>query len=131
MNYKLKSNMKIVICASSKFIDEINFWKQKLVNDGHVVIKYPEKIEGDFLTGYQKEFTDHYKRITECDALFILNIKKNNIEGYIGPGVYAEIAFAVGLKRSQNKQIKIICVNPTPNNLPHSEELKFWESLGW
>lgn len=124
-------NKKTVICASSKFETEILEWKNKLKNKEYQVIQYPKKITGDFLAGYKKEFSDHYKKITECDYLFILNLEKNNIKGYIGPGVFAEIAFAIGLNRSFNKNIKIICLNKIPESLRYSEELKFWENLEW
>ncbi len=122
---------KVVICSSISFWDEIKLWKTKLEKEGYEVIKYPEKISGNFLPNYKSEFTDHYKKITETDILFVLNIEKNNIQGYIGPAVFAEIAFAIGLNVSLKKKIKIFCLNQIPNSLPHSGELKLWEELNW
>lgn len=124
-------NKKIVIAASSKFEKEIGEWKNILEEKEYQVIKYPEKITGDFLPGYNVEFDRHYRKIQECDVLFVLNLEKNNIKGYIGPGVYAEIAFAIGLNKSLGKNIKVVCLNEIPDSLPHSEELKFWQQLGW
>lgn len=121
---------KVVMCASASLEKEILSWKQKLEEDFDL-IKYPEKLTGDFLPGYEKEFTDHYKSIVQTDILFILNVEKKGIPGYIGPGVFAEIGFAVGLNRSLDKNIEIICLNHIPDSLAYSEELKFWETLGW
>lgn len=122
---------KIVICSSMSFSKEINQWREKLKKDNYSIIKYPESFTGEFLPNYKIEFSDHYKKITETDILFVLNIKKNNIDGYIGASVFAEIAFAIGLNRAYDKKIKIFCLNPFSNSLPYSEELGYWEKLGW
>jgi hypothetical protein len=122
---------KIVICSSMSFWNEINQWKEKLENNNYQVIKYPEQFTGEFLPNYKIEFTEHYQKIVETDNLFVLNIKKNGQDGYIGASVFAEIAFAIGLNRASGKQIKIFCLNKFPETLPYSEELKYWEQLGW
>ncbi len=86
---------KIVICSSMSFSKEINEWKERLEKENYDIIKFPEKIDGDFLSGYKIEFSDHYQKIVETDILFVLNMNKNNIDGYIGAAVFAEIAFAI------------------------------------
>jgi hypothetical protein len=122
---------KIIICSSISFWEEINQWREKLEKENYSVIKYPEKLSGEFLPNYKKEFSEHYQMIAESDILFILNLRKNGIDGYIGAGVFAEIAFAIGLNRTYNKKIKVFCLNRIPGSLPYSEELKYWEELGW
>ena len=122
---------KVVICSSMSFGEEINQWRKKLEQDNYTIIKYPEKFTGEFLPNYKIEFSDHYQKIAKADILFVLNIKKNNINGYIGASVFAEIAFAIGLNRAYNKKIKIFCLNQFPDSLPYSEELKYWKQLGW
>lgn len=125
------SKEKIVICSSMSFWDDINLWKEKLENDGYAVIKYPEQFTGEFLPNYKIEFSDQYQKITKTDTLFILNLSKNGIEGYIGASVFAEIAFAIGLNQSLSKKIKVYCLNKFSDKLPYYEELKYWEQLGW
>ena len=122
---------KVVICSSMSFRKEINEWKDELENNKYQVIKFPEEFTGDFLLGYKKEFSEHYQKIAEADILFVLNIEKNGEEGYIGASVFAEIAFAIGLNRSYNKNIKVYCLNKFTESLPYYEELKYWEQLGW
>lgn len=122
---------KIVICSSMSFWEEINQWRKKLEENNYEVIKYPKQFTGDFLPNYKIEFSEYYQKIAETDILFVLNVKKNNIDGYIGASVFAEIAFAIGLNRASNKKIKIFCLNKFPDSLPYSEELKYWEQLGW
>lgn len=122
---------KIVICSSASFEKEIIEWKSKLENMGFDVIKYPIRLQGDIAVEYEKEFSDHYISISKADAILVLNIEKGGIPGYIGPGVFAEIAFAIGLNKSLGKNIDVYHINPIPENLPYSEELKLWQELNW
>ncbi len=122
---------KLVICASASFENKIIEWKNK-ISDDFIVIKYPVKIKGNFLDNYKIEFSDHYKSILESDAIIALNFEKNEIPGYIGAGVFAELAFAIGLNQTQNKKIDVYYLNNFPEKaFPYSDELKLWQGLGW
>ena len=122
---------KMAICASASFDKEIIKYKEKFEKLGYEVVKYPTKIKGDFVSGYKEEFSDHYKKIPEADAIIALNLEKKGIKGYIGAGVFAEIAFTVGLNRVFNKNIEVYYLNDLPDALPYSDELGLWSKLGW
>jgi len=123
---------KLIICASASFDKEIVYWKNNLEKQGFEVIKYPQSIKGDFLENYQKEFSEHYNAIMQADVLFVLNLEKKGIAGYIGPAVYAEIAFAVGINKVFDKHIEVYYLNSIPKDiLPYSDELESWQKLGW
>jgi hypothetical protein len=125
-------NKKLVICASASFENEIVDWKNKLENNGYEVIKYPTKINDDLVNKYKKEFSEHYEAITRTDVLLALNLDKKGIPGYIGAGVFAEIAFGIGLNRALKKNIEIYYLNSFPKDaFPYSDELKLWQELGW
>jgi hypothetical protein len=118
---------KITICASGTFVKEAKQWQKILEEDNYLVIKIPKPLKG----GYVKIHSLHYKKIAESDMLFILNIDKRGIKNYIGPSVFAEIAFAIGLNLVLRKRIKIFCLNPISKNLPYSKELLLWQKLRW
>ncbi|MDD4761628.1 MAG: hypothetical protein PHZ25_01205 [Candidatus Pacebacteria bacterium] len=123
---------KIVICASVSFEDQIIEWKNKLEKMGFEVIKYPTKIKEDLLTVYNKEFSEHYDAISKADVVLVLNLDKKGISGYIGSGVFAEMAFALGLNKVQNKNVSVYHLNPiSKGELPYSDELELWQNLGW
>jgi hypothetical protein len=123
---------KLVICASASFESEIVEWKDKIEKSGYEVIKYPRKIKDNFLTNYKREFTEHYDAISSADVLLALNLEKKGVPGYIGSGVFAEMAFAIGLNRVLDKKIEVCYLNPIPEEiLPYSDELKLWQELGW
>jgi hypothetical protein len=123
---------KIVICASASFETETVDWKNKLEKNGFEVIKYPVKIKGDLNKGYEKEFYEHYKAIARTDILLALNLDKKGVPGYIGSGVFAEMAFAIGLNKVLDKKIEVCHLNKIPEEiLPYSDELKLWQELGW
>jgi hypothetical protein len=123
---------KIVICASASFETEIINWKNRLEEKGFEVIKYPTKIKGDLSKGYEKEFSEHYDAIAKTDMILALNLDKKGIPGYIGSGVFAEMAFAIGLNRALGKNIEVCYLNAiTDDVLPYSDELKLWKDLDW
>jgi hypothetical protein len=122
---------KIVICSSASFEKEIIEWKSKLEGMDFEVVKYPIKLQGDIVAGYEKEFSDHYISISKADAILVLNIEKGGVLGYMGPGVLTEMAFAIGLNKSLGKNIDVYYINPIPESLPYSEELRLWKKLNW
>lgn len=92
--------MRIVLCGSMFFIDMINACARDLKELGHDVI-YPrgsqkeglsEKLAGNFIHKY-------YVKISESDAILVMNFQKKFIYGYIGPNTLMEIAFAHILKK--------------------------------
>ncbi|MEK7464466.1 MAG: hypothetical protein AAB617_01670 [Patescibacteria group bacterium] len=122
---------RLVICASSSFGNEILEWKEKLRKSGFEVIKFPLKTTGN-TASYNKEFSEHYEAISKADVLLALNLEKRGIPGYIGPGVFAEMAFAIGLNIVLNKNIEVYYLNSVPEGaLPYSDELKLWQESGW
>ncbi len=123
---------KLVICASASFKNEILEWKNELEKSGYEVVKYPGEIKDNFLANYEIEFSEQYDAISKTDVLLALNLEKKGILGYIGSGVFAEIAFGIGLNRAFDKQIEVCYLNPIPENvLPYSDELKLWQELEW
>jgi hypothetical protein len=121
----------VVICTSRSFFGEAEKWKGILKRKGYGVVCSPVLADQDSPEAYDNAHTLHYKNISKSDTLLVLNLEKNGVKGYIGPSVFAEIAFAIGLNISFGKRIEIYCLNPVPENLPHSEELKLWERLDW
>jgi diphthamide synthase subunit DPH2 len=128
--------MKIVICSSVSFAEEIMKIKETLEKRGLEVVipegladylNDPElkkrasgwgtlegaerKIKNNLIRGY-------YEEIKTCDAILIVNKDKNNIKNYLGGNSFLEMGFAHVL----NKPIYIL--NPLP------EELKvFYQEL--
>jgi len=126
------SNMKkVVICASAVFYREAQAWKAKLESMGYEVIRTIQSISENDIDQYQKTHQEHYAKMAECDIVFVLNLEKKGISGYVGASVFAEIAFAIGLNLVLNKNIQIFYLNPFPDNLPYSDELAKWQKLGW
>ncbi|MFB6075656.1 MAG: hypothetical protein ABEK17_00790 [Candidatus Aenigmatarchaeota archaeon] len=122
---------KVVICGSGSFHKEAKEWKDKLEGDKYEVIKYPNMVDIDSIDDYKEAHKEHYEKINECNILFIMNLDKNNIENYIGPSVFVEIAYAIGLNITKNYNIDIFLLNSIPEEVPYSEELNLWKELGW
>lgn len=118
--------MKITICGSMAFAQDMLTIKQRLEAQNHIVItpsnidKYAdgtiniedkwEKIEFDVIRAY-------FEKIKETDAILVVNKDKNNIKNYVGGNGLIEMAFAHVLNKN------IFLLNPIPQ-MNYSDEIK-------
>lgn len=138
--------MKITICGSIAFYEEMESLKKALELKGHEVYipllsneapvemgggkkiyfgKYIEDQGGIdvFPAGHEiwdlkeKAILDHYKKIEWGDAIIVCNHEKRGIEGYIGGNTLIEIGVAFYL----NKTIYIL--NPVSSELSYKQEI--------
>ena len=117
--------MKITICGSSAFKEEMLNYKQKLLELGHDVIVHPDYeafVRGekkDLWNKIQKEHATakkennyikwYYDAIVSSDGILVLNFDKKGIVNYIGGNTLMEIGFA----HVNNK--KIFLLNEVPD----------------
>lgn len=112
--------MKIFICCSKYFYNQIPEIKERLESEGHK-ITLPNSFDEPFkeeetkkigkeehLKFKQKMMRLHEPKIKRNDAILVLNFKKNNIPNYIGGATFMEIIKAWELKK------KIFFYNPLP-----------------
>jgi len=120
--------MKITICGSLQFFEEMLKIKYKLESLSHHV-KIPKKIDGTNYTNKSVEegtkniqeknlIKEHYKKILSSDCILIVNYNKKGIENYIGGNSFLEMGFAY----VNNK--KIYLLNPIPKGLNYEEEIR-------
>src|SRR3989338_6368194 len=131
--------MRITICGSIAFYDEMQKIKQDLEVMGRKVQLPPEKVideRGEEISvkkyydirkmANDKEnwvwdrkseaIMNHFKKIELADAILVLNYEKNGVPGYIGGNTLMEIGLAFFLKK------KIYFLNEIPE-LSYKEEL--------
>ena len=124
----------IVICSSAVFYSHVIDIKNELKSRGMNVVVPKSALameaSGDFTVrktwfndpdAYSKKadfMRSHFDRITEGDAVLIVNDEKHGVAGYIGPNVLMEMSLAW----YQRKPIYIL--NELPNNSPFEEELR-------
>lgn len=132
--------MKITICGSIAFYDQMLETKAALEKLGHSVdlppheinnekgekidvreyyrLRHSETDETSWIWKRKKEaMLDHFHKIDRCDAILVLNIDKNGIPGYIGANTFLEM----GLALYQNKPIYLL--NPASTKLSYYEEI--------
>ncbi len=121
----LTLRMKIAICGSMTFAQDMLDIKQQLESLGHQAIvpanteQYAagvrdaerkwENVEGDVIRAY-------YHQIREQDAVLILNKDKHQVKHYVGGNGLIEMAFAHVLGK------KIFLLNPIPD-LQYKDEI--------
>ena len=108
---------RIVLCGSKKFKDEVLRLGEVLQNRGYEAI-----VPKEFLVEMDKREHSmiHFNEITneKTDAVLIVNENKGEIENYIGPNSFAEVAmgFYFGKKVYLKNDIYI----------PYKDELEGW-----
>ncbi|EKD32882.1 MAG: hypothetical protein ACD_76C00123G0002 [uncultured bacterium] len=131
--------MKITLCGSIAFIDELLGLKEQLEKLGHEIKMPPlEIVNEDGKTIPVKEYyrvrksadenalwvwnkkmelmKDHFNKIIWSDAVLVLNKEKNNIPNYIGANTLMEMGLALYAGK------KIFLLNPIPD-MSYKEEL--------
>ncbi len=132
--------MKITICGSMIFVEEMVKTREALLSLGHEVEMPPTHILAD--TGelipvveyYQLRKTitdpnswvwdrkgqairDHFNTIVWSDAMLVLNHDKNDVPGYVGVNTIMEMGLAFHLRKP------IFLWKDVPN-LPYQEEIR-------
>jgi len=131
--------MKITICGSIAFQDEILFLKEKLEELGHEIKMWPSEVKDEKgqLIPVQEYYKirhvakesekwvwdrkaeavlRHFDKVAWSDAILVANYDKNNIKGHIGGNTLMEMGLALFLKK------KIYLLNEIPE-LSYKEEI--------
>lgn len=124
--------MKITICGSIKFAEEMKRVKKQLEGMGHEAL-LPYSAEVGQLKSYWaelrakdlKEFarikgervTGHFEKIIACDAILVLNYDKDGKKNYVGPNTFLEMGVAF------HEGKKIFLLNPFVEGDANYEEL--------
>ena len=127
--------MKITICSSAAFYKDIFPIKEELEKLGFEVLIpiAAEKMKesrnfkvSDYKTWYnnpddfeKKAFLmkNHINKVKEGDAVLVLNLKKNNVSGYVGGNVLLEMFYGWINKKA------IFLLNPVEKELQLYEEV--------
>ena len=125
--------MKITLCGSMKFFDQMTDIQKQLEVSGHEVY-YPTKVSG--LNYWEEDGSKrveakkslnlakiHLDKIEASDAILVCNYTKGDIENYIGPSTFIEMAFA------HYRDKKIYVLNPLPNQKYIDDELQSYDAV--
>lgn len=131
--------MKVTICGSIAFYENMLDVKEKLEKLGHVVKLPPHEVKDEnekmipvreYYSRRKAETDDtswiwdrkeeamilHFKKVEWCDAIIVLNYDKNGIKNYVGANTLIEMGIAQYLKK------KIFLLNEVPE-INYKEEI--------
>lgn len=111
--------MKIALCGSLNFTEEIMKIEKELASKGHKVLlpasikKFSLKNSNGALKSNRKNYLgikpsymkEHFNKIADSDAILVVNAEKNEIENYI-ENAFAEIMIAFHYNK------KVFLLNP-------------------
>jgi len=131
--------MRITICGSIAFIDEMQEAKKQLEQIGHevktpplevndengkpmpvkeyyLIRKATDSIDGWIWDRKEEAMRNHFDKVLWAEAILILNHAKNEIEHYIGANTLLEMGLAFHYRK------KIYLFNPIPE-ISYKEEI--------
>jgi nucleoside 2-deoxyribosyltransferase len=123
--------MKITICGSIAFLEEMKTAQEELEKLGHEVLVPESLVQGndsafwadmktrpeEYLKHKNERMMQHFEKVASSDAVLVVNEEKHNIPNYIGPNTLLEIGVASYLGK------KIYILNNVPDQ-PLKEELQ-------
>jgi hypothetical protein len=122
--------MKIAICGSMKFYEEMRAIQEALEVLGHEAVT-PMGLNEDIPVEAREDVTrqeiitakieydfirEHFRNIDGSDAILVINYDKNGIAGYIGGNTFLEMGHAFGEDK------KIFLMYPVPD-MEYSTEM--------
>lgn len=131
--------MKITICGSIAFYDEMTKAQHRLESMGHQIKLPPHQVQDEhgqmipvqqyyqirktsdeadtWVWGRKQEaMMNHFEEVAWADAIVVMNCAKNGIDGYIGANTLLEMGLALYLRK------KIYLLNSVPD-ISYREEL--------
>ena len=114
--------MKITLCSSAKFFENLWDIKKSLEEIGHEVLLPSMKdfhhLDEDSLAKVQYDLiNEHFQKIDQSQAVYVANYDKNGIAGYIGGNSFLEMGLAF------YRKIPIFLLNDIPQQVSYREEL--------
>ncbi len=122
--------MRLTVCGSIKFIEQMKEVKSILEKQGHeVLLPLSAELKQDknfwnelktkdiekFASFKGKRMKGHFDKIKSSDAILVLNYDKDGKTNYIGPNTFLEMAIAFDYGK------KIFVLNPLDNDSNHEE----------
>ena len=123
--------MKITICGSTAFVEEMEAIAKQLQALGHEAEFPPTKFtdndgkewhtkdyykfkksepfsDAQFLNNHSQRIYDHFDKVEWSEGILVSNFDKNGVVGYVGPNSLMEMGLAFHLRK------KIFLLNPIP-----------------
>ena len=124
--------MNAVISGSASLQGEMEKWRTYWEERKFDVLAWPIPIPAEsFAKEWPEVHRKFYEALYQTDIVFVANEAKNGIAGYVGPNVFAEISFAVGLSLVRKKEIRILLLHVPLDPSPYGEALRSWMENGW
>ena len=119
---------KIVIAGSADFWEEAAVWKARLELAGYEVVAWIVREEG--VANWRELYEDFYAKMDEADDIFVLNMDKKGVAGYIGYETFAELSKMV-LRRQAGRDARVYLYQWPGEECGCYQEIMEMKEAGW
>lgn len=119
---------KIVIAGSGAFWGEAAVWKARLELDGYEVAAWIVQEDGS--QSWRELYEDFYAKMEGADDIFVLNMDKNGVAGYIGYETFAELSKMV-LRRKAGRDTRVYLYQWPGEECGCHQEIMAMREAGW
>ena len=120
----------VAIAGSASLQSQAEKWKSYFDAKGYRVIASPQKLQ-DVTREYPDALVDFFNAIDAADILFVMNEDKNDINGYIGPAVFAETCHVIARNQQGVSKTEVIFCKKPSADVACYEEVSLWLEYGW
>lgn len=122
---------KVVISASASLPQEIEKWHNHWLSKGYAVISPVIFSSLDYPFHYPTEHAQFCKDLETADIHFVANEDNKGEEGYIGTGVFTELAYRICRNITSDKDSEIILLKMPSSGSKFYQEINRWREVGW
>lgn len=119
---------KMIIAGSSSFWKEALSYKKKFEKSGYKVLSYPKRDDGP--QTWRELYECYYKELLKADDIFVLNLDKKGIKGYIGYETFAEMSNLV-VRKMNGENLNIYLYQWPDKKCGCYDEIDEMSKNGW
>lgn len=117
----------IIIAGSSKFYKEALTYKNELETAGYDVTAF---IEDPAAKSWFSLYENFYSKLFRADDIFVLNLDKKGIKGYIGAETFAELSH-MATRKMRGEDVHIYLYQWPSRKCACYDEIMEMKKLGW
>ncbi len=123
---------RVAISGSVRDAGAMRSWKQRWEAVGYEVLDYPRPIPSSSMAAdYPEVYRYFHDVVRSADILFVPNLDRGEVIGYIGAATFAEMSFVNARNLLQEQRTRILILTKPGQAVACRTELELWLEQAW